>query len=371
MTFVKGQSGNAAGRRKGSRNKVTELVEGLAGAGAEEMTRRLLSAANAGNMAAMRVYFDRMWPKRRGAPIALEIPPIRSSADLPVALAAICQGLTDGEISPEEFETLSRGVDFMSRSLKAPEIDARLERHEAMLQAMATGIGATFEFAPSTMWQAGEPVGRRPDGVRFADPAGSRDADVASATDLQAGVASATDQQGDEEPQGRHEKAAGATSPLASAADMQGDEGAVSPDGAQRHPGQASRDFAAGNVASVREAVPDPEPLASATDLQGDETAGRSDGGKRGPGMQTPDFGDARLNPGHEATPEGATPPASATDLQGPAADENRTDGPPTDPPPDAQADEKDDAWMREFLGPEYGVPWQGYGERRKERRAA
>src|SRR5215510_7409242 len=133
MTFVKGQSGNPAGRRKGSRNKVTELAEEVAGASVEEMTRRLLSAANDGKIAAMRLYFDRIWPKRRGAPIAFEMPEVRSSADVPVALAAIC-----------------RGVQFMKRSLDEAEIDARFERHEAMLQAMAKGIGATFDFAPTS-----------------------------------------------------------------------------------------------------------------------------------------------------------------------------------------------------------------------------
>src|SRR5262249_42236804 len=137
MTFVKGQSGNPAGRRKGSRNRVTELAEELAGAGVEGMTRRLIAEASLGNGAAMRLYSDRIWPKRRGAPIKFEMPPVRSLADVPVAHAAICRGVTDGELSVEEFEMLSRGVNHMKRSLDEAEIDARLERHEAMLQVMA------------------------------------------------------------------------------------------------------------------------------------------------------------------------------------------------------------------------------------------
>jgi hypothetical protein len=65
MTFVKGQSGNPAGRRPGSRNKVTEFVEGLAGENAEEVTRKLIEQALYGNPVALRACFDRIWPKPR------------------------------------------------------------------------------------------------------------------------------------------------------------------------------------------------------------------------------------------------------------------------------------------------------------------
>ena len=52
ITFVMGQSGNPAGRPPGSRNKVTELVEGLAGDNAEETTRKLLDLVRLGHSAA-------------------------------------------------------------------------------------------------------------------------------------------------------------------------------------------------------------------------------------------------------------------------------------------------------------------------------
>src|SRR5262245_7236811 len=102
MTFVKGQSGNPAGRRPGSRNKVTEIVEGLSGDNAEEMANELMRLVRLGNSAAVRTYFDRIWPKRRGAPVAFELPELRSPADLPAALCAIIQGFAVGEFSVEE-----------------------------------------------------------------------------------------------------------------------------------------------------------------------------------------------------------------------------------------------------------------------------
>jgi hypothetical protein len=353
MTFVKGQSGNPAGRRKGSRNKVTELAEELAGAGVEEMTRRLMAEASLGNGAALRVYFDRIWPKRRGAPIKFEMPPVRSLADVPVAHAAICQGVTDGELSVEEFEMLSRGVNHMKRSLDEAEIDARLERHEAMLHAMAKGLGAKFESASSPMWRAGEPVGKRPDGVRFAEPAESREAGVASAADLQeSGLASAADLQGG----------------VASAADLQGAPVApatnleASDEPQERHepaPESGAPPAPATNLQAA--------PLASAADLQAGQEARRPDGVQREPGEPASALEPTRPDPSHATARELPVPLASGTNLQSaPAAKPHAAAA-----PPDPKANGHDDAWMREFLGPEYGVPWQGYRETRRERSAA
>jgi len=287
---------------------VTELAEELAGAGVEEMTRRLMAEASLGNGAAMRLYFDRIWPKRRGAPIKFEMPPVRSLADVPVAHAAICQGVADGELSVEEFEMLSRGVNHMKRSLDEAEIDARLERHEAMLQAMAKGIGATFDFAP-TSWEVDEPDDERPDEVQFAAAEESQVTDVASATDLQ-------------------------EESVAPAADLQDD--VASATNLQATPVAPATDLQAS--------------IASAMNLQSGADAGSPDGAQRHPGRPTPDFGAARLNPGYEAG--SAAPLAPATNLQdAPVASTQST------APLDRKANGHDEAWMHDFVGPENAAP--------------
>src|SRR6516225_12344096 len=110
MTFVKGQSGNPAGRRPGSRNKVTEFVAGLAGENVEELTRKLIEQARYGNPAALRACFDRIWPKPRAPKIAFQLPPIRCQADIPAALDALIQGLAESAFTPDEFHTMIRAV---------------------------------------------------------------------------------------------------------------------------------------------------------------------------------------------------------------------------------------------------------------------
>src|SRR5262249_10658657 len=131
MTFVKGQSGNPAGRRPGSCNKVTEIVEGLTGENAEEMANELMRYVRLGHSGALRWGFDRIWANRRGRPIAFALRELRSAADLPAALGAIGQAAAAGEFSVEKFDTLIRSVERMGRILEIADAAARLAEGEA------------------------------------------------------------------------------------------------------------------------------------------------------------------------------------------------------------------------------------------------
>src|SRR5499433_4449157 len=79
MQFQKGQSGNPAGRPRGSRNKTTVLMQNLLEGEAEEIARKAIEMAKAGDMAAIRVCMDRLAPARRGAAISCELPPVETS----------------------------------------------------------------------------------------------------------------------------------------------------------------------------------------------------------------------------------------------------------------------------------------------------
>jgi hypothetical protein len=309
MTFVKGQSGNPAGRRPGSRNKVTQLMDELMQERSEELTRRLMDNARLGNGTAIRVYFDRMYPRRRGVPIEFALPEVRTAADVPAALAAICQGLASGELTPPEVETLARSVEIMSRALKVADADARLRRLEVMVSALARHAGIEVDLASATDLQADCKTGS-PDGAQRNPGSSSRDHGAAR---LDPGYE-------------------GAPRPLASATDLQADCEIGSPDGAQRNPRSPSPDCGAARLDPGYESAP--PPLASATDLQADCETGNRDRAQRNPGSPSPDHGATRPDPGYESAP------------------------PPTPDDPDDRG-----AWMRDFLGPEVDVPWHGFGQ--------
>jgi len=128
--FQPGQSGNPAGRPKGSRNAVTVLAEKLMEDEAETVVRAILDAARAGDMGACRIILDRLAPARKDRPVALDLPPITTSADTAQAMAAVIRAMADGEISPSEAGAVASVLEGHRRALELTEIERRLEALE-------------------------------------------------------------------------------------------------------------------------------------------------------------------------------------------------------------------------------------------------
>ena len=60
-----GQSGNPTGRPKGARNKATLAAEALLDGEAEQITRKAIEKAKAGDMVAIRLCLDRIAPPEK------------------------------------------------------------------------------------------------------------------------------------------------------------------------------------------------------------------------------------------------------------------------------------------------------------------
>jgi len=121
MRFQPGQSGNPAGRPRGSRNKRTILAERLLEDRAGEVTTAALDLAIAGNPIAVRVCMDRMAPRLRYAPLDVMLPELVTLADVPAAYNAIGQGLACGEIELEQAALLMKIVHGFQASQAAIE----------------------------------------------------------------------------------------------------------------------------------------------------------------------------------------------------------------------------------------------------------
>src|SRR5262249_60234281 len=81
MQFQKGQSGNPAGRPRGSRNKTTVLMQNLLEDEAEEITRKAIEMAKAGDMRAIRVCMDRLASIRRKDAVTYGLRPMNRTRD--------------------------------------------------------------------------------------------------------------------------------------------------------------------------------------------------------------------------------------------------------------------------------------------------
>jgi hypothetical protein len=69
--FTKGTSGNPGGRPPGSRNRATLLMETLLEGEAEQLTRKAIELALAGDLNALRLCLDRLLPPSKDRLISL------------------------------------------------------------------------------------------------------------------------------------------------------------------------------------------------------------------------------------------------------------------------------------------------------------
>ena len=133
--FVKGQSGNPAGKPPGCRNRASRTAETLLDAEAEALTRKVMEFALDGDPTAMRLCFERIVAPRRARTVQFDLPPIAAPADIAAAMTAITRAVADGAITPGEAAEVAKIVDTLVRAIEASDFDRRLKRLEASLEA--------------------------------------------------------------------------------------------------------------------------------------------------------------------------------------------------------------------------------------------
>jgi hypothetical protein len=124
--FRKGQSGNPRGRPPGARNAATVIAEQLFDGEVETLTRTAIEEAKRGNMVALRLCLDRILPPRRDRPVNFAIPELNSAADASKAMAAITQGVANGELGVGEAAELSKMIESYVRAIEVTELEQRL-----------------------------------------------------------------------------------------------------------------------------------------------------------------------------------------------------------------------------------------------------
>ncbi len=135
QAFKPGQSGNPAGRPKGSRNKALLALQALLDGEADEIGRKAVEMAKIGDTAAMRLVMERLLPPRKDRPIMFTLPKLETAADAVKATAALVEAVSLGDITPGEASELSKLVDGFTNALKAEDLQKRVEAIEAALGA--------------------------------------------------------------------------------------------------------------------------------------------------------------------------------------------------------------------------------------------
>ncbi len=128
--FVKGQSGNPAGKPPGCRNHATRIAETLLEGEVAALTRKAVALALDGDVSAMRLCLERVIAPRRGRHVHLDLPPIGKVADIADTMAALTAAVAAGDITPGEAVAVAKVVEILVRAIEAGDFDRRLKMLE-------------------------------------------------------------------------------------------------------------------------------------------------------------------------------------------------------------------------------------------------
>jgi len=130
MQFQKGESGNPAGRPRGSRNRTTILMQSVLEADGEALARKAIDLAKGGDLTALRMCMDRLVPARKHEPVDFDLPRLDTAADSVNAAATIVAAVAAGELAPSEAADIAKVVDIYVRALATQGFEERLAKLE-------------------------------------------------------------------------------------------------------------------------------------------------------------------------------------------------------------------------------------------------
>jgi hypothetical protein len=121
--FARGNPGGPGRPRAGER--VRELDQRVAEV-AGELIDAALVKAKGGDLRAIEMLLDRIWPVRRGRPMQLGTAEIRTPADLLPVGTDLTNAVLDGELTPDEASHTSRVFKAHAEMIQTVDFDRRL-----------------------------------------------------------------------------------------------------------------------------------------------------------------------------------------------------------------------------------------------------
>ncbi|MEQ1609441.1 MAG: DUF5681 domain-containing protein [Hyphomonadaceae bacterium] len=125
--FAKGNPG----KPRGSRHKATQAVQAMIEGEAEQLTRKAIDLALAGDATALRLCIERLAPAPKDAPVPFKAPQMKTAADAATAMASIVAAVAAGDLTPSEAERIAGLIDTWCKALETTELAARVAVLEA------------------------------------------------------------------------------------------------------------------------------------------------------------------------------------------------------------------------------------------------
>ena len=125
--FVKGESGNPDGKRPGTRNRKTVLMELLSDGDIRGLKEKAVEIGHAGNALVLRAWIEKLVPACRERFVEFELPPIETPADLAPAMGAVMAALAGGEITPGEAERITNSALRWMHAIEIGDLAVQLQ----------------------------------------------------------------------------------------------------------------------------------------------------------------------------------------------------------------------------------------------------
>jgi Family of unknown function (DUF5681) len=121
--FRKGQSGNPAGRPRGSRHSATLAAEALLEGEAEKLTRKCIELALAGDTVALRLCIERICPPRKDRPVSFPLPSINTARDAADVMSSVMSAVAAGQITPNDAAEISKVIAVAVKAYEIAEVN--------------------------------------------------------------------------------------------------------------------------------------------------------------------------------------------------------------------------------------------------------
>jgi hypothetical protein len=129
--FTKGNGG----RRPGSKNESTLILETLSDGDKEDLIRKGVEIAKAGNVAMLKFFLSRILPRER--PIRIDLPQMEFADDAVETLGLVARAVSEGLITPGEGADLANLVNSYARAIDIADLVKRMEALEAKIMGAA------------------------------------------------------------------------------------------------------------------------------------------------------------------------------------------------------------------------------------------
>src|SRR5262245_7086507 len=114
------------GRPQGSRNAATLLLDRLAEGDAEAVLRQVTNAAKGGDMRAAEIILARIWPVKKGRPVSLQLPSIKTAQDVVAAVGVVADAVGTGDITPDEGQAVASILEAKRKAIETVELESRV-----------------------------------------------------------------------------------------------------------------------------------------------------------------------------------------------------------------------------------------------------